>query len=294
MNKNRSDVMYIAYTFNKLYIKPAAVSIYSMLRSRTSDIPIKIIILLEDNVKDEDLSVIARMVNEAPDCTMEVYRPKDYFSEIFNSDEHSSAAPEGVQVSFYRLYLSKLLKETDRCLYMDSDLVVRRDLSELYKTDLTDKCFTGVVDRLCLEEKQLVRTRSYGVKDGMYINSGVTMMNLERLRNTGLNEKLLVYACEHAFPYLDQDTINFCCPEEIGLIPKVYNVFPDDMREEWDNAALSTISGQEVEDALCDPGIFHYIGPKKPWQYSVPRDKYWKQAEEDFNKWINPDHDDIG
>lgn len=286
MNKDRSDVMHIAYTFNRLYIKPAAVSIFSMLSSRTSDMPIKIIILLEDNVKDEDLSIISKMVDEASACSMEIYRPKQFFNEIFNSDEHSSAAQEGVQVSFFRLYLSKLLKDTDRCLYMDSDLVVRRDLSNLYKTDLSNICFAGVVDRLCLEEKQLQRTRSYGVKDGMYINSGVTMMNLERLRDTGLNEKLLAYACEHAFPYLDQDTINFCCPEEIGLIPKVYNVFPDDMREEWDNAALSTISGQEVEDALCDPGIFHYIGPKKPWQYSVPRDIYWKQAEEKLNKWL--------
>ena len=39
-------------------------------------------------------------------------------------------------------------------------------------------------------------------------------------RNPGPNE-VSIYS-------LDQDLINFTCPEEIGLLPKEYNVFPDD------------------------------------------------------------------
>ena len=274
--------MFIAYTFNRYYLKATEISIFSLLSSRTGKTPLKIILVIENDLKDEDLDTIKKMTDEAENCSMEIYRPEELFKDSFCFDEDSCAPSEGIQVSFYRLYLSKLLGSEDRCLFLDSDLVVRKDLAELYDTDLKNVCFAGVTDRLCLDKKELERIRSYKVKNGMYINSGVIMMNLKRLRDTSLDDRLLDMAYSRAFPYLDQDVINFCDPDEIRLTDKTYNVFPDDEKQEW----ISFIAEDEIDNALNDPAIVHYIGPEKPWEYRVSKGEYWKQAEDEYNEWL--------
>jgi lipopolysaccharide biosynthesis glycosyltransferase len=109
------------------------------------------------------------------------------------------------------------------------------------------------------------------------------MINLKRLRETGLDYRLLECGSSQAFPYLDQDLINFTCPEEIGLLPKEYNVFPDDTEKEW--ASWPFPGNRTLAGALLDPAIFHYIGPDKPWVKPVPGDAYWLEAEAGFLRW---------
>lgn len=71
--------------------------------------------------------------------------------------------------SYMKLYLDDLLPDdVERILYLDSDILVTDDLTELWNIDLKGHCAAGVID--CLGEKyyELLGLN----KDAFYCNSG--------------------------------------------------------------------------------------------------------------------------
>ena len=284
-------MMNVAYAFNQVYLEAAMINIFSLLRARRDDRPVTLYLLVDAELKEEQLSPAFQMAEHFGSCRVVVMYPQREFPRIFCSDEAGCLWPEGVQTAFYRLFLSKLLPDQERCLYLDIDLVVRKDLSPLYDTDLDGVCFAGVTDRLCLEEDQRIQMRRLGIRDGWYINSGVLLMNLSRLRRTGLDGRLLAHAGKTACPYLDQDVINTICPGEIRLLPKRYNVFSMDLPGHYD--VLRGVIPDEMleENDFTDPSVVHFIGPDKPWGAapdSVPdnlRDKEWRALPERKQYW---------
>ena len=277
--------MNVAYTFNHYYLEPTLISIFSLLRARKNRRPVTVYLLVEEDLSREQLSPAFAMAAHFGDCRIVIIYPQKDFPRLFCSDETSCAPSEGIQVSFFRLYLPKVLPEQERCLFLDSDLIVRKDLSELYNTDLDEACFAGVTDRLCLEEDQLAKMRRLGIRDGWYINSGVMTMNLSRLRQTGLDERLLVHASETAYQYLDQDVINFICPGEVRILPKRYNVYSVDIPAHYDVLRGVIPDDMLEEKDFRDPAIVHFTGPEKPWFADLPMKRYWAEAENAWRAW---------
>lgn len=277
--------MNVAYTFNHYYLEPTLISIFSLLQARKDNRPITVYLLVEEDLNREQLSPAFEMAEHFDHCRIVMIYPQKDFPRLFCSDETSCAPSEGIQVSFFRLYLPKVLPKEERCLFLDSDLVVRKDLSELYDTDLDGACFAGVTDRLCLEEDQLVKMRRLGIRDGWYINSGVMPMNLARLREKGLDDRLLAHASETAYRYLDQDVINFVCPKEIRILPKRYNVFSVDIPEHYDVLRGVIPDCMLEENDFQDPAIVHFTGPEKPWFAEIPMKRYWTEAEKAYRAW---------
>src|SRR3546814_3424388 len=71
-----------------------------------------------------------------------------------------------------------------RIFYLDSDIVVRKCLSEIYDIDLDGYLFAGVVDSLSLHYN-----RKFGLPEtAAHINAGVTLVYLEAVRNTDFSE----------------------------------------------------------------------------------------------------------
>ncbi len=277
--------MNVAYTFNHYYLTPTLISIFSLLRARKDDRPVTLYLLVEEDLNEEQLSPAFKMAEYFGHCQIVIIYPRREFPRLFCADETSCAPSEGIQVSFFRLYLPKVLPEQERCLFLDSDLVVRKDLSTLYHTELDGVCFAGVTDRLCLEEDQLIRMRRMGIRDGRYINTGVMVLDLSRLRQTGLDDRLLAHASETAYPYLDQDVINFVCPEEIRILPKRYNVFSMDTVQHYEVLRGVIPDDMLEEKDFLDPVIIHYIGPDKPWLAETPMKQYWTEVQNTYEEW---------
>ena len=106
-------------------------------------------------------------------------------------------------------------------------------------------------------------------------------MNLEEMRTSGGDREALELAYHKPFRYLDQDVLNQVYRDRVQLLPKAYNVFPDDRKE--DLAFLrKLLPGQEdlfPDRALEDPAIIQYIGRNKPWNSrGVPYEALWHHA----------------
>ncbi len=79
-----------------------------------------------------------------------------------------------------RLYADKVVGLPKKLLYLDNDIVCLRDCSKLYNRDMNGVEVAGVLDRY---GKWFFRRRALSFD---YLNSGVLLMNLEEIRNTGL------------------------------------------------------------------------------------------------------------
>jgi lipopolysaccharide biosynthesis glycosyltransferase len=189
-----------------------------------------------------------------------------------------------VPVTYARLLLPALLPpEIESVIYLDSDLVVRRDLSELanlspdsalaavqdYAVETIDGPLSGVAD---------ATSKPNGAK---YFNCGVLVMNLRLWRELDLAEQLFAFAQRNApLKHSDQDALNALVADWREL-PLEWNV---QSRINWLDGATPTRLITELRrrrGELDSSGyVLHFSGPSKPWDpwYRNPDAGVWRRA----------------
>lgn len=85
---------------------------------------------------------------------------------------------------YYRLFIENLFPEYDKILYLDCDIIVLGDISKLYFEDVRDYAVAGVVEQHIKYSKVFsdYTQKVVGVDCDHYINSGIMIMNLKKLR----------------------------------------------------------------------------------------------------------------
>ena len=121
-----------------------------------------------------------------------------------------------------RLLVAEIFPSMDKILYLDSDILVFKDLSKLYHTDLKDN-YAGVVGDV--KEAVALRTPVLGIKT--YFNAGVILFHLKKMRQDNLSQKLIqTYQsldAEKKLFWPDQDVLNVVFENKVVKLPKTYN-----------------------------------------------------------------------
>ena len=204
----------------------------------------------------------------------------------FESYVQKGSLPWCTAASFYRLLLPSLLPEVDRVLYLDGDIIVRKDLAALFQTAL-DGNYVGMASDV-FARANLIPHDSYfrdhlGV-DGEYFNAGVTLFDLAGMRRDGIEKVLLDYLVAHGpFKFIDQDLLNAALRGKIRRLDQTWNM----MQSCWnfDAAELPPRETNDIADRRVDPSIVHFAGEAKPWtQFGgacrIPfGDDYWHYRE---------------
>lgn len=158
--------------------------------------------------------------------------------------------------AYSRLFCAfKLPKDVEKILYLDVDMICTGDIKELYTIPFEGKTWIAVQDK-GIKETDLRRLNlPVGYK---YINSGMLLVNIEKLRKNYTAEKIaeLILKNREILIYPDQDFINKFFVGDIKLIDRKYNLLAKDIRYE------------ELEEK---PLIIHYAGSVKPWDDNVSR-----------------------
>jgi len=169
---------------------------------------------------------------------------------------------------FFRLFLPEMFPEYDKAIYIDADTVILDDVAKLFETDLEGNVIGGVQDGSIMGVEIFVKYyRDYsGINPLEYINSGMLLLDMRKLRELKLSENFLrlynKYHLESLCP--DQDYINVLCHDKIKLLDPGWNSMP-------------SCSEAPVEH----PKIVHYNLFEKPWHYSdVNYEEYfWEYVE---------------
>lgn len=168
--------------------------------------------------------------------------------------------------TYYRLFLGDILPESiTKVIYLDGDLIVRGSLRELWATDMDGYAVAGVPDtgnNGVEHYNRLLYPQSMG-----YFNAGVLVINLEYWRGHGVKEEFFKIAREHPerLRCHDQDILNYTFRTCKKRLNAKYNFQNDYLFEHrYLNLTYDIIS--EIDAALANPVIIHYVTGPKPWQ----------------------------
>lgn len=115
-----------------------------------------------------------------------------------------------------RLYADSVDGLPDKILYLDNDVLCRGDISEFYDTDIEDSSLAGVLDNY---GSHFFRQKLYK-RD--YLNSGVLLLNMRRIRENGLFRKAREMCVSKKMFMPDQSALNKLCTDKI-ICPRRYN-----------------------------------------------------------------------
>ena len=110
-----------------------------------------------------------------------------------------------------RLLADKIPDMPEKLLYLDIDMMVAGDISELYNIDVTDYEYVAVKEK-------------YGSKFIRYdyINAGMLLLNMKKIKETRLLEKARQLIKTRKLPFADQDAI-FWSTTKKKLVPRRFN-----------------------------------------------------------------------
>ena len=170
--------------------------------------------------------------------------------------------------AYYRLFIEELFPEYDKILYLDCDIVVLGDISKLYYMDMGDNAVAGVVEQFILHSPvfSLYTKEAVGVDSKNYINAGILLMNLAKLREMQMEKQFVELLTTYNFDVIDPDQayINYICQGKIKYLPL-----------EWNRTPLEAVECQT-------PNIIHYALGVKPWQKQdiFLGEHFWNYAKE--------------
>lgn len=170
---------------------------------------------------------------------------------------------------YYRLFIPAMFPQYDKGIYIDSDVVLNGDIAELFDTDIKDNYIGACTDMSIQEVPELVDyiENAVGVDRKKYINSGVLLLNLKKLREVELDSHFLRLLNTYHFDCVapDQDYINALCNGKIYYLGEEWDAMPNDNKPELEN-----------------PKLIHYNLFSKPWCYDNIQygEKFWEYIED--------------
>jgi lipopolysaccharide biosynthesis glycosyltransferase len=162
------------------------------------------------------------------------------------------------------------LLPVDRILYLDADVLVRRDLKDIWRTDMRGKAIGVVRDiGFPMGHPGLPEVN----RDRFYFNAGVLLVNLSLIRQQ-LPKLRNAFATLKETEHKDQDFLNaFFCNDfyELDVVWNAgglgtYASWP------WKFVDYENIWPQGVATLLADPAIVHFTGALHPTVTSVLTD----------------------
>jgi len=168
--------------------------------------------------------------------------------------------------TYFRLSLPELLRDVDKVLYLDCDVIVNGNLRELWETDITGKAMAGVLDRHC-GSIRLYNRLDYPLEYG-YVNAGVLLINLKVWKEDNLFQKALELARKkpNQLKNHDQDILNTLFYDKKLILDFKYNLLEYYFFvEDW--LYIDKKYYPQIIKACKNPVIIHFCLPVKPWHY---------------------------
>ena len=170
---------------------------------------------------------------------------------------------------YFRLFIPSMFPQYDKGIYIDSDVVLTDDIAKLFDIDI-DENYIGACNDLSIADiPPLVAytEKAVGVNAKEYINSGVLLMNLKKMRDDDLEGHFLSLLNKYHFDSIapDQDYLNAMCNGKIYYLEEKWDTMPND-----------------AKPMLTETSLIHYNLFSKPWCYDGIQyeEQFWNYAQD--------------
>lgn len=147
-----------------------------------------------------------------------------------------------------------------KVIYLDCDLVVLDDIANLLLFDMQGAPIASVAN---LQGNQ---QRRMGLGYQHYFNSGVLLVDLDKWKARNVLDQVeqILQQHDYTLSYPDQDALNLIFQDWFRL-PMRWNMQPYAYPAVEKKVAHYADWQQELEHAIREPAIIHFIGARKPW-----------------------------
>ncbi len=253
----------VLYTFDTNFWQMALVSMHSLMCNKAADTDVTVYCMVAPHTRG--YRRIKRIVtSRGGKLVWRVIRDKE---NPFQNHDYLRWSP----VIFYRLFAHNIFPHLDKFLYLDSDTIVRSDLTELFNTDISKYAIGAIRDMSPVSVKGdpfgeyiINFNKKYKPRQPkLYVNSGVLLINTEKMRECDSDLRISPVGLK----YPDQDILNIALDGKMRELPLKYNCVP-----------VKTIDAsfpkRFVHKSDDDIVIAHFYAVK-PYIYAiVPREVY--------------------
>lgn len=265
----------IAMATDRNYVYPTIVAMVSMLENKKSNTYFDFYIMTSGDIGFEKNYINKLNTLYPNDCKINIIDMKKRFSSSFIAPGHITTP------TYYRLALPSLLTQYNKVLYLDGDILVRTDLSDLYNTDISGYYIGAVKDF-----GEILWTlpggwfpdyaKRLGIRDGnQLINAGILVMNLKKMRDENLEKAFYGYIPklkQRGILLNDQDVLNATCYDKIKFLSPTYNAMQHfGFNYDIIPHLFTCYDPYEFKEACENPKIVHFTSPNKPWKNSNMR-----------------------
>lgn len=261
----------IVLASNNYYVPYLYTAIMSFLNYKNEDDIYDIVILNSDITKKNKMllkymekngkNIYIRFVNMGALIAKNKFKQNDELSHISLD-------------TFYRLFIPKIFKDFDRVIYLDSDLIIKKNIAEILKESSLSHTISATRDIDFVSQYYgMKKVRSYS--DSVirlkqienYFQAGVFVFNIKMFKEKYSLDELLNLAISRKFLYQDQDIMNIFFKNDIFYLNLQWNVMTDCAEIRMNRIRLLAPYKlyKEYLEARKNPYIIHYAGFAKPW-----------------------------
>lgn len=242
------------------------------------------VIIFHKNIEETDILNIKAISCNQKNISIRFCQPS-----AIAADEYYVSCPLYAAEAYYRLFAPWLLPQYSRAIIMDIDIVLQSGLSKLYETDLGECVAAGVKDILWqgMIADDFAGIRSYIKTDYPlmdpyhYINTGVVLLDLEKMRHLYTMEQVVLLSKTNKYRYQEQDLLNLLLEGKIKYIGPEWNYYVPTNQDVERLIALAPSDYYEAYQCCATRiKILHFAAHPKPW--AAPEGKlssaFWLNA----------------
>lgn len=210
-------------------------------------------------------------------ATLSETYPCRIHTHIIDNKEFESLPKWGFEsaqlhAAYYRIALTRFLPEgVQKCLYLDTDMLVLSDLRELFAYDLRGyiaASSTGGPDSHT--HKHPVRRRKRGggkrmvaFETSFYFCSGLMLVNVPEWKKHSVESCAMSFLACYDTEFADQDALNFAMRDKVRNLGVQWGILA--YQYIWARYDSNKEYASSYEEAMQGAKIIHCNGPAKAW-----------------------------
>ena len=165
----------------------------------------------------------------------------------------------GTLCHYHKIIIPMLFPHLERILYLDSDTLIFKDLSKMYNLNFNHNYIIGA------QEGSEYINKRFKASIKVYINSGVLLFNIKKIRKYNKDIELLYFTMKKSkiYKYPEQDCINIIFNPKIGIFSYEWGIRIIDTLKTYKKYLepdyIIKYPINEVNNAISKPGLVHLL-----------------------------------
>ncbi|XPM52360.2 MAG: glycosyltransferase family 8 protein (plasmid) [Leptolyngbya sp. IPPAS B-1204] len=247
------------------YAMPMAVMVYSALSNLKNNQQKLLLYILDGGIWPATQQKVVNSLRQFKQLEINWTQPEPALFQDLSVTRYLT------RTAYYRLLMPQVLpSHLNKAIYLDCDMIVQGDLTELWQMDLGEHYVLAVLDDnqpLVSMAVGLSNYRELGLNPNQkYFNSGLLVVNLKKWRVDNIGMKVIEYSKRNR-EYIrdaDQDGLNAVFTGNWGELNPRWNQMPRIYTyESWQDSPYDQTQYELLKN---NPLIIHYTNAPKPWR----------------------------